>query len=711
MKLADLGNLTASVRHSTFGFGSIQDRISQRSREEITEFDISTNLNLDKFFPEKYGLQIPMFASYQKSTITPQFDPRDPDITLDNSLASISDETERERYERITQDNTTRRSLNFTNVRKVKVDSEAKSRVYDIENFSFTYAFSDIVRHNYQTESYLYKSYKGALAYNFTPKEWNLAPFQNSQAFSSPYLQMIKDINFSPIPSNFSFRADVDRRFVKTQLWGVDENNNLTIDGIEPNYEKSFTFTRIYNLRWNLSRNLSLDYSARALAIVDEPAGDLDTNEKKEQVRSNLMDLGRLKNFDQTLALNYRLPLDKIPFVDWMNADLGYHINYTWTAGAFNPFNEANQKDSLGNIIQNNRDRNITSRIDMLKLYNKVTLLKELNQPQSTRPNPNDTTQVSGSGGLLKSILRLMMSLRSINATYSKREGTIVAGFMPDAHLFGLDKGFNAPGWSFVLGSQSLAIKDKLVENDWLAPSPFLTQPFGQSNTVDLNITGRVEPLRDLRIDVSMRKLKSAIYNEIFRYDDDRQTISSFNPTRTGSYSISYFTLNTAFKGSRADNSSPVFEDFENNISIIQERLTSENTNPGGNYGSQSQERQAGRSHRAAGAAEQPAGANHAERIEFARPRAAAVWPVAGRRREKASKLDHTDGSRGCLKRFETQRRFDAGCYGRKQGPLRAACCRPISTGLESGGGRVHSDSCGAAKQERNELWLKQTDG
>ena len=61
-------------------------------------------------------------------------------------------------------------------------------------------------------------------------------------------------------------------------------------------------------------------------------------------------------------------------------------------------------------------------------------------------------------------------------------------------------------------------------------------------------------------------------------------------PTRTGSYSISYFTLKTSFSGSREDNSSPVFEEFEENIGIIQQRLESENTNPGGSYGSQSQD-------------------------------------------------------------------------------------------------------------------------
>ncbi len=593
MKLADLGNVSASIRHTTFGFGSIQDRISERAREETTEFDVSANLNLDKFLPEKLGLHVPMYASYQTTTITPQFDPRDPDITLENSLASIGDEAEREEYRKIAQDKTTRRSLNFTNVRKVKTNEEGKSRVYDIENFSLTYAFSDIKRHSFQMETYYYKSYKGALSYNFSPKEWNIAPLKDSESFSSPYLKLIKDINISLMPSNFSFRADVDRRFIKTQLWGVDENNNLTTNGINPNFEKSFTFSRIYNLRWNLSRNLSLDYSARALAIIDEPDGELDTSEKREQVRSNLFDMGRLKNFDQTLALNYRLPLDKIPFTDWLNADLGYNVNYTWTSGAFNPFNEGNQKDTLGNIVQNNRDRNITSRVDLVKLYNKIQFLKNINQPARgrSRPDPNDTTAQAGpNNGLIKAIMRVFMSLRSVNATYSKREGTILSGFMPDAHLFGLDQGFNAPGWSFVLGSQSLAIKDKVVENGWLAPSPFLTQPFGQSSTIDLNITGRVEPLPDLRIDLSMRKLKSAVYNEIFRFDDDRETITSFNPTRTGSYSISYFTLKTAFNGSRSDNSSPVFNEFENNISIIQQRLESENATPGGSYGSQSQD-------------------------------------------------------------------------------------------------------------------------
>ena len=40
---------------------------------------------------------------------------------------------------------------------------------------------------------------------------------------------MIKDFNFSPLPSSFTFRADLDRKFIRTQY----RNENLTTEGVE----------------------------------------------------------------------------------------------------------------------------------------------------------------------------------------------------------------------------------------------------------------------------------------------------------------------------------------------------------------------------------------------------------------------------------------------------------------------------------------------
>ena len=172
------------------------------------------------------------------------------------------EEEERNDYEDIVTDNTERKSLNFTNVRVNKTNPEAKNRIYDISNFSFTYAFSEETRSNFSTESYLFRTYKGAVAYNFAPEEVSIEPFQKAEFLNSPYLKLLKDFNFSPIPNNISVRFDLDRRFVKTQF----RNENLTTEGIVPNFEKFFTFNRVYNVRWGLTKSLSMDYAARANA-------------------------------------------------------------------------------------------------------------------------------------------------------------------------------------------------------------------------------------------------------------------------------------------------------------------------------------------------------------------------------------------------------------------------------------------------------------
>ena len=103
--------------------------------------------------PEKLGLKIPMYASFQRNTVTPEFDPKDPDIPLEQTLNSFGNQDSEDEYLEIVRDRTTRRSLNFTNVRKVKTKPDAKNHIYDIENFSFTYAYSDINTSNFKSES------------------------------------------------------------------------------------------------------------------------------------------------------------------------------------------------------------------------------------------------------------------------------------------------------------------------------------------------------------------------------------------------------------------------------------------------------------------------------------------------------------------------------------------------------------------------------
>ncbi len=79
-KLADLGTFTFSGNTSTPGWGSIDTKVQERDKEQTLQYDLSSNLELGKFFPRKLGVSIPVYAGYSESIINPEYNPLDPDI-------------------------------------------------------------------------------------------------------------------------------------------------------------------------------------------------------------------------------------------------------------------------------------------------------------------------------------------------------------------------------------------------------------------------------------------------------------------------------------------------------------------------------------------------------------------------------------------------------------------------------------------------------
>ncbi len=59
IKLADLGTISSSIRYNSFGFGAIESRISDLSRESTTQYDVAANINAEKVLPESFGLENP----------------------------------------------------------------------------------------------------------------------------------------------------------------------------------------------------------------------------------------------------------------------------------------------------------------------------------------------------------------------------------------------------------------------------------------------------------------------------------------------------------------------------------------------------------------------------------------------------------------------------------------------------------------------------
>lgn len=575
-KIADVAVVSASIRHSSIGFGGLETRLSQRAREATTQYDISTNVDIHKLLPEALGVSIPMYFSVANSSTRPEYDPLNPDVPFEVALRKFETDEQRDEYRRISLDQLNRKNISFNNVRKIKTNPDAKSRFYDLSNFAFSYAYGLVKQTNAQIQDYTFKTYKGNITYSYQPKPWTLEPFKNSKWLDSPHLQLIKDFNLNLSPTLILARVDVDRTLLRSQY----RNDQLTTSGVDPLFQKSYFINRLYTVNWDLTQNLRVDYTARVLAVVDEPQGDLDTPEKQDSVRMNAWSFGRRTNYNHNVAINYTIPFSKSPITDWIQADYRYNTTYTWLTGALG------QKDTLGNVIQNTRDQSLIGKFDLVRLYNKNKKLAALNTPKRP-PIPGRATQEAEDTigtPFSNKVLKLLMSVKEVTFNYGIIEGTFLPGYLPNTGLLGMDRPFGNPGLAFLFGSQDPMIRNTLAQQGLMAPSAELTQPFRQSRAMNLGLGSIVEPFPDFRITLNASKREIGDYQEIFRNSlDNPGEYLSISPTRMSSYSVTTIMIGTTFSRDDMENNSPLFNQFEANRSIIKNRLDGEST--GGEFG------------------------------------------------------------------------------------------------------------------------------
>jgi cell surface protein SprA len=589
-KLADFATVSASGRIETFGFGTVQQRIGERSRSFTSDYGISSNIVLDKLLPQNWGFSIPVFVSYDQHHVKPHFDPLNPDTPLSTSLDNLRSQEERDGYRRLVEENGVKRGINFSNVRKIKTRPGAINHFYDFENFSFTYAFSDENRRNILTQQYSQRMYKGGINYIYNSQPKPFEPFKKWKS-TSRWTELIRDFNVTLLPNLVSVRADVDRRFTRTQL----RNSELTTEGIQPLFEKYFWFNRYYDLGWNLTRNSTFSYNAAVNSIIDEPTGDINTQEKKDTLWNNFKKLGRIKNFDQKMKLTYRLPLDKTPLTDWMKADYTHSVGYSYQANALNLKDTSNIP--FGDIIRNTREMGISGQVDFVLLYNKLRYLRFANSPNVVRKNfarsPGDIEDIDlRPNNILKNVTRMLMTVRGINVSYTQLETTALPGYVGGAPAyFGVNNTNRAELLPFVLGQQDRNFQRKAAANHWLTTSVQQNQPFQQTIQKIFSANTSLEPIKDLRVQIEIRKTRQDAYQEFYRPEiSGDSTFKSQNSLRNGQFSMSFMSFRTAFAKARHDNSSPVFDKFKEYRGAMVRRLNRENSDKTGYYDINSQD-------------------------------------------------------------------------------------------------------------------------
>ena len=611
VQLADFGNITSSFNYNSLGFGQIDQQLQERALESSFEYDFATQLELGKLFPSQWGLSIPFYYQYAKSSFTPEFDPLELDLRKEELLENpnLTDEQRtdiEERQSTVTSIST----FNLTNVRKQRT-GQGTPKPWDVSNLSASYSFSRTRHKDEIIKEEITDDQRGELVYSYNPQSKPIQPFKGVKGKA---LRFISEFNFNPIPNSVNFNTQMQRYKSRRQfrLPPASEGFEYVFD------DQRFDWTRNYSLSWDLARSLKLNYDASALAIVDElrqvgiaptaadrrwvdvngsefPSGEDGVGDTFSEIISqdpgfvnkyrndNVRDFGRMKLYNQGLSVNYTLPFKYLPGLDWISAQAQYNGEYTWNAASRTAL-------ELGNVIQNSRRKSLRSTFDFEKLYDKVGYFRKLEgkRPRSSRSarsnrrgsddgETRSRNQSSAKASTVEKIfLRPLLSIRKIRFNYTEDESTVIPGYVKEPKFFGLTGG--DPGWGFVFGSQpdldnffQERVYNRLGTDTLITTSRLQNQQVIQNNAQSYDADITIEPWKDFSIDVDFRKRYTENHSEFFL-----NTASSGDPVYEqlikrdfGSFEISYLSLNTLFD-SDLDG---LFQQFDANRQVISQRL------------------------------------------------------------------------------------------------------------------------------------------
>ena len=590
--LADLGRIVLTGSHSSAGFASLEKKISQIPLEHVTNFMVATDIDMGKFFGEKAAVRIPVHYDYALTNVTPEYNPLDPDVLLEDDLDTYVEKQKRDSVRRLVIDNTVRQNINVMNVRKDRVGNTKKQRIYDVENFDLSFAYSQNDHRDIDFEYDNQDQYRGGLGYNFNPKPKNYKPLGKSKAFSSKHLKLIKDFNFYVLPKTFSFRTDMDRS-IRKMLYRDKSLGDIII---KPTIDRQWQWNRDYDFKYDFSKSLTFEFSAGANAYIKEPTiyPDKETaewEEYKQEVWRDVMSGGTMQRYNQSFKATYNVPLKKIPMLDWVTVAMSYQALYKWTASPFSI------QERMGNSIENSNQKQLNGKVDLNTLYKKVPYFKKLTgNKKSSRPSSrvrggappppedvNDTIdkpKINYGKIIAETVVKALLSIKKASLTYSSGYGMLLPGFNQEPELLGVNLGTSAPGLGFVFGDQK-DIKEDAANNGWITKDTILNNPYMRKSTESLSYKINADFLDAIKIDIDGDRIYASNYQSYYRNSNtfEDPIFTEFTPMDGGNFSISYSIIKTSFAKSDSANVSSTFANFLSSRQEIAYRLA--NKNPG----------------------------------------------------------------------------------------------------------------------------------
>ena len=673
IQLSDFGSVNATGRYVSEGFGGLEDGVASRSTDNYGTYSVTTSLEMGKFFPDKAKVSIPLYYSVTKEKTSPKYNPMDTDMELKDALDAAGSKAERDSIENIAVTKVTQTNFSVSNAR-VGIATKRHPMPYDPANFSFTYSHAHQHTTGETTVREQRDNWRGALDYSWTPVYKSWEPFKKIKN-KSKWLDILKRFGLNWLPQNLAFNTEMTHETYELQERDME---SLTKSQLPITFSDQFLWNREFALRWDLTKNLHMNFQSATHAQVDVPYPDVNTDLYADQyhawkdsvyrsaVLNSVRTWGTPLDYSQSFTASYKVPLNLLPVFDWVNTDASYSSNYSWERGM-----EDENGNSYGNTINTHRELTLNGSFNLVKLYNHVPFLKKVNEkfertqsrsqllrkkqekekkkkdakelaadPKKALPKnkkafekeitllPDTTLSIrhgknskrlivsakTADGKLFpikykkvdnnqikliskvdsakkikisvlakepleekswyktwQTVARLAMMVRNVSFNYRSSYQLTLPGFTPSiGDAFGQKKvGSMAPGLDFAFGLVDDDYIGKARENDWLLRNDSVATPATTSKTDNLQLRMTLEPVKDLKIDLSAIRTQTTQKSIQYMYEGTPTT-------QSGSFQMSTISLSTAFEGMGDANSgyrSKTFEKFVNSLAGYRDRV------------------------------------------------------------------------------------------------------------------------------------------
>ena len=673
VQLSDFGSVNATGRYVSEGFGGLEDGVASRSTDNYGTYSVTTSLEMGKFFPDKAKVSIPLYYSVTKEKTSPKYNPMDTDMELKDALDAAGSKAERDSIENIAVTKVTQTNFSVSNAR-VGIVTKRHPMPYDPANFSFTYSHAHQHTTGETTVREQRDNWRGALDYSWTPVYKSWEPFKKIKN-KSKWLDILKRFGLNWLPQNLAFNTEMTHETYELQERDME---SLTKSQLPITFSDQFLWNREFALRWDLTKNLHMNFQSATHAQVDVPYPDVNTDLYADQyhawkdsvyrsaVLNSVRTWGTPLDYSQSFTASYKVPLNLLPVFDWVNTDASYSSNYSWERGM-----EDENGNSYGNTVNTHRELTLNGSFNLVKLYNHVPFLKKVNEkfnrtmsrsqyerkkqekekkkkdakelaadPKKALPKnkkafekeitllPDTTLSIrhgknskrlivsakTADGKLFpikykkvdnnqikliskvdsakkikisvlakepleekswyktwQTVARLAMMVRNVSFNYRSSYQLTLPGFTPSiGDAFGQKKvGSMAPGLDFAFGLVDDDYIGKARENDWLLRNDSVATPATTSKTENLQLRMTLEPVKDLKIDLSAVRTQTTQKSIQYMYEGTPTT-------QSGSFQMSTISLSTAFEGMGDANSgyrSKTFEKFVNSLAGYRDRV------------------------------------------------------------------------------------------------------------------------------------------